>query len=814
MFGLCFEQKNTIIIGMSKTKKKTLFSRMPEIPAVWSYLKTLADTSKQIFTRKKSDEIPAVAPAAEDIIPEPEADEAPARVLKTSAGRVSHTSHNHHKPARKRGHYQNGRRLSRVEKNTYRKRYSARIPDLTEIEEPLLPETEAVPETEVKKEPEKKKKKFSFGFTLFLWAALIFDEMILHHAGGFPFTGFSTAAIVLFSGFWAALASFLSGFISKQTPRRIVRTVLTALIGLLFLVCFFVHKQFKVFYDIATMTSGAGDALGQFQSNVIALIFSFDGLSKIFLYFLPAAVYWFWSRKNDTAVLPGKKKLLTLAASLALFICSVGTVYVSPAWGTFTGEYNFQNAIGSFGLLSAFGLDLRKTLLPDMQFGFEPTLTKLIHTTEEGGQEKLLWNKNELEFDWDALAKTANKTAASLDAYVASQTASRKNDYTGLFAGKNLILMTAEAFSGEIIDPQLTPTLYRLATKGINFTDYYQPASAGTTGGEYEILFGMLPTNGGTSFKNTANFTNYMTIASQLDRLGYQGWAFHNNTYTFYDRHLTHVNLGYNHGFMAYGNGMEQYVRWRWPQSDLEMIQGTMPLYENEEHFDVYYMTVSGHNGYDYGTNAMTNKNWDRVQGLDCSSRLKGYVACNLELEDALTYLVNRLEELGIADDTVIVISADHFPYGLDDGAGLGNMPYLSELYGHNVSSYLDRDHNSLIIWSGSLEHEEPIVVDTPVSSLDILPTLSNLFATEFDSRIFPGRDVFSDAEPLVFTMFYDWKTALGTYNSISGEFTPNEGVTVPDGYEERIKKIVRNKIQYCTGFNNTDYFGHLFKDR
>jgi lipoteichoic acid synthase len=196
---------------------------------------------------------------------------------------------------------------------------------------------------------------------------------------------------------------------------------------------------------------------------------------------------------------------------------------------------------------------------------------------------------------------------------------------------------------------------------------------------------------------------------------------------------------------------------------------------------------------------------------MDASDSVKGYIACNLELEKALTYMVNRLEELGKADDTVIVISADHFPYGLDDDAGLGSMTYLSELYGHNVTDYLDRDHNRLIIWSGCLEDEEPIIVDTPTSSLDILPTLSNLFGTEFDSRLFPGRDVFSDAEPLVFELYYDWKTALGTYNSVTNVFTPNEGVTVPDGYEERIKKIVRNKIQYCTGYNNTDYFGHLF---
>ena len=96
-------------------------------------------------------------------------------------------------------------------------------------------------------------------------------------------------------------------------------------------------------------------------------------------------------------------------------------------------------------------------------------------------------------------------------------------------------------------------------------------------------------------------------------------------------------------------------------------------------------------------------------------------VLSNLDLEDALAHLVKRLEEEGIADDTVIVLSTDHFPYGLDSDAALGNMPYLSELYGYNVDDYFKRDHNRLILWSGCLEDMEPIIVDTPTYSLEAL---------------------------------------------------------------------------------------------
>lgn len=436
------------------------------------------------------------------------------------------------------------------------------------------------------------------------------------------------------------------------------------------------------------------------------------------------------------------------------------------------------------------------------------------YLTEDRGP---VYEENVLPLDLEELS-AAGGAMGSIDEYVRTLTPTHKNEMTGIFEGKNLILIAAEAFSGDMIDPDLTPTLYRLAEKGIRFTDYYQPASAGTTGGEFQFLTGLLPVSGGRSMKNISTHNNYFTMGSQLDRLGYFGKAYHNNDYKYYDRHITHNALGYSEGFMGMGNGMEEYVTQQWPESDLEMIQGTLPEYIDHQPFNIYYMTVSGHSAYNAGYNKMSAKNIDTVEawcaekGIELSDKVKAYIACNLELENMLTYLVNELEKAGIADDTVICITADHFPYGLDEDAAVGHMPYLSELYGYEVTDYFERDHNRLILWCGSLEKESPVTVDTPVSSIDILPTLSNLFGTEWDSRLLPGRDVFSEAPPLVFTMSYDWKSDLGTYYAASGKFIPvSEDTVVPEGYVDKMKVIIRNKRAYMDGVVRNDYFAHLF---
>ncbi|MCI6703955.1 MAG: sulfatase-like hydrolase/transferase [Erysipelotrichaceae bacterium] len=621
----------------------------------------------------------------------------------------------------------------------------------------------------------------------------------------------SLVYILLYAIALSCLIYFISSLTKKEIVNRRIRTIVLVTITVIFIANYFIYYVFKIFYDVNTVTAGGGDALGGFIGMIFEIVFCFNGLLHILLFSLPSIIYFKTRLKWDDGKKDNKLHLVLIAVSCVISYCGqICCINMNDKYKRlYSTEYNYQSSVASFGLMHSIILDAEKNIFnkADVSFSNEEEIVETPVT-----EEIKHYDKNIMDIDFETLEEHASDAYIQLDQYVQSQSASLQNEYTGLFKGKNLIMLSAEAFSAEVIDENRTPTLYRLATKGINFTDYYQPASAGTTGGEYENIFGMLPMLGGSSLKSTYDNNNYLTIGSQLNRLHYNGWAFHNNDYTYYDRNKTHNNLGYSHGFMGYGNGMEQYVQKEWPQSDLEMMEGTVPMYIDKQPFNVYYMTVSGHNGYSKNANAMTKKNWDRVADLPYSDEVKGYLAANMELEDALTYLVNALEEKGIADDTVIVLGADHFPYGLDYNASLGNMPYLSELYGYNVTNYLERDHNRLIIWSGCLEDNDPIIVDDPVSSLDILPTLCNLFGVEYDSRLLPGRDVLSSTTPLVFNINYDWKTDKGTYLAWSDTFIPEDSTTVvTDAYIKKMKNIVSNKIKYCEAVLKLDYFDYLF---
>ncbi|MBR5307825.1 MAG: sulfatase-like hydrolase/transferase [Clostridia bacterium] len=674
----------------------------------------------------------------------------------------------------------------------------------------------------------------SFSTILFFALSAVYFEILFKIFCGVPIFHMGTLIMMLVSVTLGGIIWFLSMLTKSAVANRIIGAVLLTAFSVPYLVEYFVYKAFKVFYDVNTLVGGAGDTLGGFGEDIKRLVLCFDGISKILLYLLPAILLLaIGPMLGLCRPLKISKRILGFCFSLEVYIVAVTLIACTAEFRKIhKDEYNFQTAVETFGFVHGVCLDmtLGDSGLENADFDNIPSMSD-IQITPTGDSEDTsestdaesdtpeieeppeiphITNRNkpfptgENAVDIDFSALSGNSAQTKLNAYVASLSPSNKNAYTGLFKGKNLIFISAEAFSHKAIDPELTPTLYRLATKGINFTDYYQPASAGTTGGEYQNIFGFLPMAGGKSFKNTAKQYNYYTMGSQLDRLGYYGKAYHNNDYKYYDRHLTHTNLGYSDGYMGYGNGMEKYVTKRWPQSDLEMIAGTLPEYIDKQPFNIYYMSVSGHGVYSRVGNSMSKKNWDKVAHLEGSEAVKGYYASQIELDLALEHLVAELENAGIADDTVICISSDHFPYGLEDAE-------LAELYGSKPATTLERDTSRLILWCGELEKYDPIVVSSPTFSLDILPTLSNLFGTEFDSRLMVGRDVFSDAPALVFNTAYEWKTDYGTY--AGGKFTPaSEDIELPEDYVKNIKAIVSNKILFCKNAPANDYYGYLFK--
>lgn len=676
----------------------------------------------------------------------------------------------------------------------------------------------------------KKKEKIRIPLPYWLLPAImaVWCESLLHIWTSEFFIFGRFVAVLIFALSFGGVLSLICSFFPNKAGKW-AAGIISGFLVVLFMAEYLIHDAFQNFMGFGTMQAGAAGVMDTYLGVVLRAIAR--SWWRILLVVLPMVLFLIF-------VKPDKERWLVrgvIALATALFFgCAFGTVYGAGLdKDKLKDSYTFDGAVNAFGLHTALVLDaFAGSGIGNSDLEFEiPDVTEVPETTEaelpeetqapttqpdetteptEETEPPIVYYEHTLGLDFAALSQSEpNSNVANMHKYVASLKPAMEHQYTGLFEGKNLIFITAEAFTGVVIDPELTPTLYRLATKGIEFTNYYQPVwGAGTTGGEYSNVVGHVPVDG-KCMREAIHQDLFLTIGNQLQDRGYSSAAFHNNSHTYYNRHETHTYLGYDY-FMGHGNGIEEGVAATWPESDLEMIDFTVPLYIDKQPFSVYYMSVSGHSNYSRGSNAMSKKNYDKVAHLDCSEAIKCYLAANLELENALTSLLAQLEAAGIMDDTVIVIAADHYPYGLESSTTWGtDTNYLKELFGVKKINELIRDQNQLIIWSGAIEDME-IQVDAPTFSLDVLPTLLNLFGVEYDSRLFVGRDVLSDEDPLVFWISGSWITDKGTYLSSKGEFVPVEGVEIPKGYVDQIKTIVRNKIKFSKGITYYNYFNYV----
>ena len=236
------------------------------------------------------------------------------------------------------------------------------------------------------------------------------------------------------------------------------------------------------------------------------------------------------------------------------------------------------------------------------------------------------------------------------------------------------------------------------------------------------------------------------------------------------------------------------------------MAIATLPYYiDLETPWHAYYMTVSGHANYSFMGNNMSKKHRDIVESLDASDGVKAYHACQYEVELMLSEMVAQLDAKGILEDTVFVMSADHYPYALTDAE-------LAELYGipeTNIHQNFDLLRNGCIIWCASME--EPIVVDKVACSMDIVPTLSNLFGLDYDARLFMGRDVLSEQHKgLVIFSNRSFITDKVMFNGVTGEVTLLTEEELPADYIQRMNHIVNQKFQYSAKIIEQDYYQYF----
>ena len=445
-------------------------------------------------------------------------------------------------------------------------------------------------------------------------------------------------------------------------------------------------------------------------------------------------------------------------------------------------------------------LDLERLI-----FGFEENISIEVNSLPEDAiKEETKYNITEIDFE-SLIANETNENIKQMHEYFANQIPSEQNEYTGMFKGKNLVVFVAEGLSNVAIREDVTPNLYKLYNEGFQFDNFYTPLfPVSTADGEYITDTSLIPKEGVWSIYRVQNHYMPYSYANVFKNLGYSTNAYHDHTATYYHRDKYIKTMGYD-SYLAVGTGLEDRMNTSlWPNSDYETIEVTTQDYINNDKFLAYYMTVSGHLNYTTNGNCMAARNWEQVKNLPYSHKARAYLATQIELDKAVGKLIQDLEATGKLEDTVIVISPDHYPYGL-------TLSELNELSNYERDNTFEKHHTPLLIWSGSMK--EPVKVEKVCSSLDVLPTVLNLFGVEYDSRLLIGNDILSNnKEQIVIFSDRSFITDKGRYSAVQDKFMPNEGVEIPEWYVEQISEIIYQKFKMSTMILDNDYYRKIFQ--
>lgn len=610
----------------------------------------------------------------------------------------------------------------------------------------------------------------------------------------------SFGLIILFSIPIAIVLNLITS-VFKPKVNKIITYIITIALIIIFGAQIVYYSMYEAIISFFSMMHGG--QVTEFMEVIIDVVLR--NWYGILLFIIPLIILIILSKKKVITFEKNSIKQIAIKITSVLIIQLVALLCVNfintdDMYSNKNLYYNIhvpKVTANRMGLLTTMRLDLQRFI-----FGFEEKLSVQTNAIPKE-EEKDSYNITYIDFD-KLIKNEEDNTIKEMHKYFSSQEASKKNKYTGMFKDKNLIVLVGESFSSLAIREDLTPNLYKLYKEGFQFDNFYTPIfPVSTADGEYITDTSLIPKEGVWSFLRVAG--NYMpySYANVFEKQGYSSNAYHNHTATYYERDKYIETMGYN-SYLAVGTGLEDRMDTsNWPNSDYEMVKTTVNDYINNEKFMAYYMTVSGHMNYTKIGNMMVYRNWDQVKDLPYSNKAKGYLAANIELDKAVGELLSRLEQAGKLEDTVIVISGDHYPYGLTLGE-------INELSTFERDDKFEKFRMPFLIWSGSMKG--PIKVEKIGSSLDVLPTVLNLFGAEFDSRLLMGRDILSDSDPIVIFSDRSFITDKGRYNSLTEQFTPNEGVTIEEGYVDKINTIIYKKYQMSRLILENDYYRKIFE--
>lgn len=573
----------------------------------------------------------------------------------------------------------------------------------------------------------------------------------------FGVTSFFSIVPIGFSFGWCLLLTGVACLLPAGS-RRVYMLLVSLVFCVIVVADGIMINLFRRFFSFADL-GFAGDGAAFLEVSYLLLIRKVTVAAAIFCFLLMVLACILVLRKRAAAPALGKKyRYLTGAAMAVLGVAIVVAVRVFAVGYTDTVIWDYS---GNTSAIYDDTSDTKSSLL----------LSGLYHYTFRD-----LW------LTLDLFSGASEQDIVALDEYFASMAYKNEdNEMTGIFEGKNLIFVQLEAIDTWMLTADYMPALYEKKQESIVFANHYTPAyiTAGTFNTEFITQTGLLPALAGVSTSVYSSNTFSVSLPSLLSDIGYTSRSFHGSEGEIYNRAAIHENLGFERYYSGDDMDMGDYTL------DSRLINAFDLMTESEPFYSLV-ITFSGHGPYDMST-TISQAHYD--EALKVATRSEDSyihaVAHAMETDLFVEEFFEELKESGLYDDTVVVFFADHYNYYmLNDSL---NME-IKDIYDLNLLQ-----HTDFFIWSADTGHMQ---VDKVTSSLDVVPTVVNLFGLEADMALYFGNDAFSDYGGYVFFADSSW------YDGVTYFTTGSESNDYTNSINEEIASLrEHNKLALKTDY-------------
>ena len=641
-------------------------------------------------------------------------------------------------------------------------------------------------------------------------------EISFRLISGISLNNIALLRIFIGVNFVSILLSFILSWFNKLISKILILVVSFALSAYTFFQIGF-NNFIGVYASVNTKSQ-----LGAVKDYIIDFFASFKGTYYLaFIPFILLIIYYLFldkltekkidkrfPLKTNIMFEPGIRtitSILVLTFTGFLYYTSLDASFMQNKLQTISNKELFaypsiaSTTINQFGVLGFGFLDIKSTMVE--------APSKVIYTAFENNGKDNSNTESKREIDdtiLDEIIKNEkNTTLNNINNYIKNKDITDYNSHTGMFEGKNVIVIMMESTNDIIINKDLYPNFYKLYSEGISFKNNYSPRNSCATGNnEFSGMTGLYTIQNNCTANIFSNNTYFTSIFNIFKNAGYRATSMHDYTEQYYVRNIIHKNLGSEAYYNANDLNIKYYNEYKNWASDEDFMNAAMDITLNDtsdKPFMLWLTTVSGHQPYKVSS-VEGDKYLSITEGTDYSMEVRRYMSKLKTFDNGLGILLDKLKASGKLDDTVIVMYGDHYPYGLKNKD-------ISSVLTYDLDDY-EVERVPMVIYNSTIKSE---VVEKYSSYINLTPTLANLFNLDYDPRYYMGTDVFSD-DYLNMVAFADgsWKNADVYYNASSGSikyYTSNEYTT-----DEliRINNIVTNRMQISESIIRNNYFNYL----